>query len=575
MMRNDDLLERMIAELENGQSLESIAGKSPSAEDEDKQLLELVHAIRGLDYPKMDPQKANLQKRAVMAELRRQSQAQARQNAVSKKPAAKHTRRWAWAGAFAVLALMVVVTGAAAIWLAGPGSAHRATLVDVTGVVQVASSESETGWVALKDGDVVKEGDHLRSSADSGAALVFFEGSRTVLGENADVVLTTLDGGWNKSLKIAFDQTSGETHHSVIPLRGQKSFFGVETPFGQVNVHGTMFDVSVDENEQAIISVDTGKVQVTSGDAEVYLTSGQTTTARKGLALETPAYQFSVQGQLTSIVGEQWTVAGVQFTVPPTALVLSDFQPGDIILARGRILEDGSYVADRIETAKNDHEKAKLTGEIVAMGSDHWVIGNTTIWLGEETEINGTPEVGDVVSVNFIVLDDQRWLAKEIELLDEDDEPVDATATLEGSETATPEGTMTLTPSLEQTLTLIASETPGPDDENALTDCTGNAEAHPEAITLSERYNVPYEEIMERFCQHYGFGEIDLVYSLSAETGTPVDEIFEMRESGMGWGEIKALLQPKPTKELNPTKEPKPTKVPKEEVIKPTKKPKK
>ena len=72
----------------------------------------------------------------------------------------------------------------------------------------------------------------------------------------------------------------------------------------------------------------------------------------------------------------------------------------------------------------------------------------------------------------------------------------------------------------------------------------GTQKAHPEAITLSERYNVPYEEIMERFCQHYGFGEIDLVYSLSAETGTPVDEIFEMRESGMGWGEIKALLQP-------------------------------
>ena len=38
-------------------------------------------------------------------------------------------------------------------------------------------------------------------------------------------------------------------------------------------------------------------------------------------------------------------------------------------------------------------------------------------------------------------------------------------------------------------------------------------------MKLAQRYGVPYEEIMGWFCQHYGFGEIDLAYSLSRQIG--------------------------------------------------------
>jgi len=71
--------------------------------------------------------------------------------------------------------------------------------------------------------------------------------------------------------------------------------------------------------------------------------------------------------------------------------------------------------------------------------------------------------------------------------------------------------------------------------------CTG-ANPHPTGVTLSQRYGVPYEEIMSWFCQHYGFGEIDLAYSLSRQSQKPVAEIFAMRASGMGWGDIQKLL---------------------------------
>jgi hypothetical protein len=65
---------------------------------------------------------------------------------------------------------------------------------------------------------------------------------------------------------------------------------------------------------------------------------------------------------------------------------------------------------------------------------------------------------------------------------------------------------------------------------------------------LSQQYNVSYEEIMGWFCQGFGFGEIDLAYSLSLQSNTPVADIFAMRRSGLGWGEIKKKLSGNPGK---------------------------
>ena len=49
------------------------------------------------------------------------------------------------------------------------------------------------------------------------------------------------------------------------------------------------------------------------------------------------------------------------------------------------------------------------------------------------------------------------------------------------------------------------------------------------------------------FCQGFGFGEIDLAYTLSRQWGVPVDQIFAMKSSGMGWGVIKKNLAASPT----------------------------
>jgi hypothetical protein len=81
--------------------------------------------------------------------------------------------------------------------------------------------------------------------------------------------------------------------------------------------------------------------------------------------------------------------------------------------------------------------------------------------------------------------------------------------------------------------------------------CTTREDKHPKALKLVADYKGPlllddqtlYEMIMDWFCIYrYGFGEIDLMLGLSVKYGIPVNDVFVLRESGLGWGQIKRQL---------------------------------
>ena len=152
---------------------------------------------------------------------------------------------------------LVVLTGASrglGLALAWPGSVRAATLMDVVGKVEVASSSTSANWHQVESGDKLYSGQRLRTGAGSSATLVYFEGSRTTVGASADLTLTRLDGSWGNVLRLTLLQTAGETNHSVVPLRGKDSQFVVNTPAGSATVHGTIFDVAVDKLGGALFS---------------------------------------------------------------------------------------------------------------------------------------------------------------------------------------------------------------------------------------------------------------------------------------------------------------------------------
>ncbi len=125
-------------------------------------------------------------------------------------------------------------------------------------------------------------------------------------------------------------------------------------------------------------------------------------------------------------------------------------------------------------------------------------------------------------------------------------EPPTATPTPVMTPTATITPTATATTTLTPTATIpptatITGTVPGPTMTPAPTDCVG-ADPQPTGVTLAQTYGVAYEEIMGWFCAGFGFGTIDLAYSLSQETGTNVAVIFTMNANGMGWGQIRDQL---------------------------------
>lgn len=572
MSEFDDCLQENLQALESGAALEEILAKAPDPVGEMASLVQLAAAIRGLPHPQPSSNLAP----ARQPEQRPAADAAATRPLQRRQPAAV-PRVWrpAW-GALAALALLaVLLVGGLGLWLAGPPSAKAATLMDVQGQVEIASSAEASDWRSAANGDQVKAGQRIRTQAASGATLVFYEGSRTTISPNADLVLSELDGGWGSALRVDFDQLAGKTAHSVVPLRGRESRFVVHTPAGKASVHGTNFNVLVAKTGLARFAVNTGKVEVSNDFSQVFLTAGQATAVETGEGVAQPAYQFSVQGTLTAQDGETWTVAGVSFTVTDQTVIDGDPQVGEVILVEGRLLEDDTRAADTITAAQDEQQVSSFTGTLTAMEDGVWLIGGTAVTVDEATVVSEGLNVGDAVRVTFAVQEDGSWLALQIESLQEAPEPEQTpTATSELDATPSPTGE-TGTPSTEPTGTTTVE--PGAEDVEAI--CTG-ANPHPTGMTLAQRYGVTYEEIMGWFCQHFGFGEIDLAYGLSQETGIPVEEIFAMRSS-MGWGEIKQQLQEapgqsldkgKPTDQLQqtrPTQRPKPTQKPK-----PTKKPK-
>jgi hypothetical protein len=582
--------------------------------------------------------------------------------------------------------------------------------MDTRGQVEVLQGDGS--WAALAEGDRVASGQRLRTGPASHATLVFFDGTRTNLASHSDVTLTQVDGGWGGELRVSLTQNAGRTAHSVVPLRGDHSAFTVLTPSGAASVHGTNFDVAVDALGRSRFGVNTGRVLVSSGADEVFLTAGQATTAQTDGALEDPAYQFTLQGALSSMEGSTWIVEGVPFTVLSETELTGDPQVGSQVTVVGRVLASGEWVADRVGPVENPEESedgvlSSFTGMLESMGGDVWQIGGWTVAVDGATELAEGLEAGKAVRVTFLPMEDGRWLAIRIELLEEpeDEEPTEEPTTepteppaqpilafspaelsagacgagelslagtlantaegemnaatdleltyqvVEGSgfvdwvelnpvkidslasgssvdltiqlalnesfdsagdtnvqvrvfvlgvdgsrltidvenvcveteapevtdtpvgtespsdtetpavtdtpevtvtETVTPTEivtvTETVTPTVEVTLPVTTTETvptveaTGVVTSTAVTACTG-AQPHPTGMSLAQKYGVPYEEIMSWFCQGFGFGEIDLAYSLSWVSGRPVTEVFALKSGGVGWGEIKQQLE--------------------------------
>ena len=145
-------------------------------------------------------------------------------------------------------------------------------------------------FAAAIDGDVLHEGDTIRTGADGRAVLTYFEGSSVTIEPTSeltiDAVSTASDGG----TVVLMTQTFGRTWHVVTKLITGGSRYEVRTPASTASVRGTEFEVDAD-NDATTVNTTEGTVVQQVADAlrptdvsEVRVPAGTTQTQRRNSA---------------------------------------------------------------------------------------------------------------------------------------------------------------------------------------------------------------------------------------------------------------------------------------------------
>jgi hypothetical protein len=424
----DEILQAQLEAIESGRPVEEVLqGLTDDAVDLEP-LIKLASAVRELPHPEFEFEKAQAARQKVLAA----SQAITRPTP-RRQPVGAMRQRGLFVPRFTTLAAMflgaLILLSAAGIWLAGPPGGRSALVTDVNGRVEAASLQGEPEWRTIYSGDRVYASEHIRTFGASEVTLVFYEGSRVTMGSNTDLALNTLAARWGKSLEVEIVQNSGKTDHSIVPLRGTNSSYVVNAPNASASVQGTTFSVAVSDNGQSLFAVHTGNVLVSNNRDQVSITAGQATLAKPDQTLESPAYIFSVQGQMTSSTSNTWTVAGVSIITNEKTSINGAPVVGDDLIVTGRIIASNTFIADNIEVALIPQPSASFTGVIQHQDEAVWLISDHYVLVNEESIVAADLLTGDPVLVTYTVLDGGEWLAQSIVSLDEAAETIPESAT--------------------------------------------------------------------------------------------------------------------------------------------------
>ncbi|MCI0728030.1 MAG: DUF5666 domain-containing protein, partial [Chloroflexi bacterium] len=356
-------------------------------------------------------------------------------------------RQLAGGAALALVVPLLLAGLLLATVLVSNGRMKAARVTAVAGTVEVWT---DTGWTPLQVGDSIHSGQRLRTGAAGTATVRFFEDSQTTLAAGSDVTLATVAGRLGGVLQVTWRQSEGETTHEVVPLRGRAAYYVVETPGGSAQVQGTSFAVVVQPDGQTRVSVTGGQVAMSGAGESVVLQSGQATVGGPGIAPEAPAYQFTGQGEITSIAGTVWTIGNLPVTVISQTVIIGNPTVGDFVSVSGRIISGNLWLADLIAVFAPGASSFAFTAPIESIGPNFWQIGAVTVAVTSQTQLIGNLALGTLAQVTFTVLSDGTLVALVIEEVGPPLPTPTATATftttVTSTATPTPTATLAVTP---------------------------------------------------------------------------------------------------------------------------------
>jgi len=208
------------------------------------------------------------------------------------------------ATAVAVLALALML---------GRGStpASASTLTVFAGSVE---QERDGTWQLIADGDTLREGARLRTTADGRAMLTFPDGSTATLAPTTELVLERVRV--NGVRDVILDQRSGRLWNDVVADARIGATYVVRTNGVVTTVTGTVFETAVTDGETAVTTA-AGVVSVAAGSDAIEVARGESVRATgeriQELAVTPPTAAVEVDAPYTaSLIASDGAATGAR-----------------------------------------------------------------------------------------------------------------------------------------------------------------------------------------------------------------------------------------------------------------------
>lgn len=440
MSTREDLLQEGLERLEAGQGLEASQQGIP---EEEGQLLSLASRLSTIEAPERDPENVSLERKRVLDMY-----------AGQKKTGMNDTnRKWYqdWRLPVALSAVVVMLMVCGLVTTLGVGSyflvnrqvsmpsesvsdevaggefeqlekslsrlsPDEALMVETHGLVEI---QDQGGWKAAGTIEVISVGTLIRTGSLSSASLMFNDGSHLQLGQNSEISFDQINADPSKGLReIVLTQSSGESQHTIEPLEAEHSQYKVQTASGTGVARGTEFSMRVLPDLSSWY-VSTGVVEVSNLDTSVLVTAGEMTTVNMDEDPDDPSYFFTGQGEV-SYINDHWVIGGETFLIQEHTIIIGNPQVGDIVFFEGHLLEDERRVADLIVLIqRNPANTFSIIGYVDDIDDPTWVVNGQQIGVTDITEVDEGIDVGNLVRVEGIILQDGSLQAEKIILIEE------------------------------------------------------------------------------------------------------------------------------------------------------------
>jgi hypothetical protein len=315
--------------------------------------------------------------------------------------------------------------------LSSPGlkSPDTAVLEPAHGIVQL--QQADGSWVTVQKAETITVGRVIRTWTQSSAVLYFYDGSFAILDADTRLTLESINAPADGPREIVFFQPYGNSTHNVAKPSDYAISYIINTPSSSGTAKGTVFEVSVQDDKSSQFNVLEGAVDVTGKSETVRVTAGQTSYVVNDDEPSDPVFWISGEGEVTQ-TGDVWVIGGIEFQNHEVTVIVGDPQMGDLVSVRGRLLPDGTRLADRISLlAPSVQENFRLTGLVESMGDTHWIVSGQEISVNETTQMDEGIEIGSRVLVTGVIRTGGVLFAKQITLLNDEDTHFEFTGLLE------------------------------------------------------------------------------------------------------------------------------------------------